>query len=140
MGKLEQADYLEIRETLSNWAEIQPPSVAKSAKECATAIIFTLGMIVMLISSYIWLSLLVGIPVIVYFRYSNNLMQNTPGIDPKFKKSSKFMYYWLIFMLVMGTFVKLQIRSLRKQFREESAPQQVMLPKQLNDLESYFRG
>lgn len=136
--QLEQADYLEIREVLSNWEDIKPPSMAKSAKEYAIAILFTLGMIVMLLSPFIWLSLLVGIPVIIYFRYSSNLIQNTPGIDPKYKKSTKFIYYWLIFMLVMSTFAKLQIRSFRKEIREESVPQQVILPRQLNNFKSYF--
>ncbi|MEL7421018.1 MAG: hypothetical protein AAGK10_21015 [Cyanobacteria bacterium J06555_3] len=125
-------------QVLSNWEEIKPPSMAKSAKEYAIAILFTLGMIVMLLSPFIWLSLLVGIPVIIYFRYISNIIQGTPGIKSNQKKSIKFIYYWLIFMLVMGIFVKLQIRSFRKQIREESVSQQVILPRQSNDFESYF--
>lgn len=128
---LDRADYLEIKTILSNWTEIKPASTANNIRNIILVIIYVLGFIIFLFSPYIWLSLVLGIAIIVYNQYFNRLIQRHEAIDPQSKKFLSRSFILTIFIVCFSIFGKLSLRYVFPKYLEKDrqSEQSLLHPK-----------
>ena len=127
--QLEQADYLEIKETLINWTEAGIVTPAHNRKDLVLIVTYVIAFIVLFLSFNIWLNFILGAAIIAYYAYTNKLIQNNVSVDPQFKKTYKRMFVWTILIVLLNTFGKLyMILGIKKLKEELNESPQVVLP------------
>ena len=122
--ELEQADYLEIKETLSNWTEIKPLSTTQQFKNISIVVLYSTIFIGLFISPFIWLNVILGSILIIWSYYSVDIINKMSGVDPKFKKANKKIFFWTLFIVLINIFGKWYLISRFGLFQQQSPPQQ----------------
>ena len=117
-AQLDRADYLEIKETLTNWQGEEIAAVKRN-KEMAIAIAYIVAFLILFLSFNIWLNFILGIGIIIYNIYTNKLIQNNVSIDPQFKKTYKRNLAITTFLVLINTFGKIYLLSAIKRIKQE---------------------
>jgi hypothetical protein len=97
---LDQADYDEIKNTLSAWTPIQAKSKSENTKIILLLFILLGGFGVVLFSKVVWLVLIVSVMMLAIYGYYYWLLSKDKGTDPGLKRSLFIGIIFLAFIAV----------------------------------------
>lgn len=102
---LDDADYQEIKGTLSTWATIQPAASDVNIRSMLLVVSVLLGFGILFFSSMLWLTLAAGVLTSLCLGYIYWTSRHTEGVDPRVKRRFLLAFIFALIVTAMKVHV-----------------------------------